>query len=169
MLETKIKGIDLKFETTNNLFSPRNVDKGTLAMLSVIEFNDNDKVCDLGCGYGLVGILAAKIIGQENVLMIDNDPEAVSTAKQNSILNNVPEIETVVSDGFFNTLTTGFTKIISHPPYHVDFSVPKAFIEKGFNRLNQGGALYMVTKRKRKKLKLRQALKRKENDFQFRG
>lgn len=42
---------------------------------------------------------------------------------------------------------TGFTKIISNPPYHLDFSVPKHFIEKGFNRLALGGSLWMVTKR----------------------
>jgi len=29
-----------------------------------------------------------------------------------------------------------------------DFSVPKMFIEKGFNRLRIGGRMYMVTKRK---------------------
>jgi len=31
---------------------------------------------------------------------------------------------------------------------HADFSVPKHFIEKGFNRLKVGGKIYMVTKRK---------------------
>jgi 16S rRNA (guanine1207-N2)-methyltransferase len=30
----------------------------------------------------------------------------------------------------------------------VDFSVPKHFIEKGFNHLKIGGKLFMVTKRK---------------------
>ena len=29
-----------------------------------------------------------------------------------------------------------------------DFSIPKHFIEKGFNRLRIGGKMYMVTKRK---------------------
>lgn len=37
---------------------------------------------------------------------------------------------------------------LSNPPYHADFSVPKEFIEKGFNRLQIGGKMYMVTKRK---------------------
>jgi len=148
MLHATIKDVDLKFETTNELFSPRNVDHGTLAMLSVIDFNESDKVCDLGCGYGAVGILAAKLIGSNNVTMIDNSEEAVSTAKQNTALNNVANIEVILSDGFSTVQTTDFTKIISHPPYHVDFAVPKAFIEKGFNRLKKDGALYMVTKRK---------------------
>ena len=146
MLQTTIKDIELKFETNDGLFSPKYIDKGTLSMLSVIDFGADDKVCDLGCGYGVVGILAAKQIGANHVLMVDNDKEAVLAAKHNAILNNVPEIDVEISDGFSNVQATGFTKIISHPPYHVDFSVPKAFIEKGFNRLCIDGAMYMVTK-----------------------
>jgi 16S rRNA (guanine1207-N2)-methyltransferase len=49
-----------RYEDSNEVFSPKNADKGTLAMLSVVEFDSNDKVLDLGCGYGIVGIFAAK-------------------------------------------------------------------------------------------------------------
>jgi 16S rRNA (guanine1207-N2)-methyltransferase len=61
----------------------------------------------------------------------------------------------VLSDGFRDFRESGFTKILSNPPYHADFAVPKHFIEKGFNRLVVGGAMFMVTKRElwyRKKL-----------------
>ena len=148
MLNTTIKNVALVFETANGLFSPKNIDLGTLAMLSVIEFDENDKVCDLGCGYGVVGILAAKLIGSEKVTLIDNDEQAIKATAKNVSLNQLPEMNVVLSDGFSNVQETNFTKIISHPPYHVDFSVPKNFIEKGFNRLEINGALYMVTKRK---------------------
>jgi len=148
MLKATIKNIELEFETTNDLFSPRSVDLGTLAMLSVIDFGENDKVCDLGCGYGVVGILAAKIIGSERVTLIDNDELAIRAARGNVSLNQLPDMNVILSDGFSNVKETNFTKIICHPPYHADFSVPKAFIEKGFNRLEKNGALYMVTKRK---------------------
>jgi len=40
-----------------------------------------------------------------------------------------------------------FTLILSNPPYHADFSVPKHFIEGGFKKLVAGGKLVMVTKR----------------------
>ena len=147
MITTLLKGIELRFETAETLFSPRAVDPGTLAMLSTIEFQPADKVLDLGCGYGVVGILAAKLIGSGRVLMLDNDPLAVEYAKANAALNGVAGIQVVKSEGLADLKESGFTRIICHPPYHVDFSVPKAFIEKGFNRLAMGGRLYMVTKR----------------------
>ena len=43
-------------------------------MLSLVDFEKGDKVLDLGCGWGVVGILAAKLIGPESVVMVDNDP-----------------------------------------------------------------------------------------------
>lgn len=147
MITTSLKGIDLRFEAAESLFSPRAIDPGTLAMLSTLEFQAADKVLDLGCGYGVVGILAARLIGAGRVVMLDNDPLAVECAKANAALNGVPHIPVVRSDGLTDLKESGFTKIICHPPYHVDFSVPKSFIEKGFNRLAMGGRMYMVTKR----------------------
>ncbi len=147
MIESQIKGITLRFETQQGLFSPNAVDKGTLAMLSCVDFTQSDKVLDLGCGYGVVGILAAKLIGEDRVVMSDNDERAVACAKRNAVLNDVPGIRTYLSDGVRDMDEKDFTLILSNPPYHEDFSVAKAFIEKGFNRLAMNGRLFMVTKR----------------------
>mgnify|MGYP001583249836 CR=1 FL=1 len=148
MINVNIKDIDMKFSTSNEVFSPQNVDKGTLAMLSTVEFKCDDKVLDLGCGYGVVGILAAKIIGALNVVMTDIDEQSVKLSRENIVLNGVQEIKLYQSDGFKSIDEKDFTLILSNPPYHVNFSVPKEFIEKGFNRLAIGGKMYMVTKRK---------------------
>lgn len=148
MILAKIKDIDLKFETEPSIFSPSFIDKGTLAMLSVVEFLSGDRVLDLGCGYGVVGILAAKLIGEENVVMCDIFEQAVEYAKINAALNGVPHINITLSDGFKNIAEGDFTLILSNPPYHVDFSVPKNFIEVSFRKLVVGGKLVMVTKRR---------------------
>ena len=79
--------------------------------------------------------------------MLDNDPEAVRCAAHNARENGVAAIRVELSDGFRNCRETGFTKILCNPPYHTDFSTAKHFIEKGFNRLAIGGALWMVTHR----------------------
>lgn len=148
MVEANIKGQDLVFKTSRTVFSPDGMDKGTLAMLKHVEFVAGDRVLDLGCGYGVVGILAAKLIGPDDVVMTDIDDEAIALAKENSILNDVSGIAIKQSDGFKNISEHNFSLILSNPPYHVDFKVPKHFIEKGFNRLKMGGRMYLVTKRK---------------------
>ena len=148
MVNELIKNIPLKFNTTPDVFSPGRVDRGTLAMLSVVEFAQNDKILDLGCGYGVVGITAAKIIGSQNVVMSDVCNKAVNLSRENALLNEVGDIKIILSDGFKHIQDKEFSIILSNPPYHADFSIAKHFIEKGFNRMCIGGKMFMVTKRK---------------------
>ena len=147
MIHAKIKNVDLKFETDSSIFSPNSIDNGTLALLSEIDFLPSDKVLDLGCGYGVVGILAGKLIGEENIIMCDISERAVEYAMKNAVINGVPDIKIRLSDGYQNVEENNFTLILSNPPYHADFSVPKKFIESGFSKLAMGGKLVMVTKR----------------------
>lgn len=147
MFQTEIKNEVLKFETNEEVFSPSGIDRGTLAMLSQVEFSEDDKILDLGCGYGVVGILAGKILGSEKVVMCDISSAAVEASKKNGILNELDNLKVIQSNGLDSIEETGFTKILSNPPYHVDFSVPKNFIEKGYKKLVTGGKMYMVTKR----------------------
>lgn len=147
-ISAEIMGHRLELETRPGLFSPEHVDRGTLAMLSVARLDAGMQVLDLGCGCGVVGILAAKICGEENITMCDIDPSAVETAVANAKRNGVSGVNAVVSDGLNHVDRTGFDMILSNPPYQTDFSVAKAFIEKGFNRLKIGGTLLMVTKRR---------------------
>lgn len=148
MIELTINSISLRFETGDNVFSPSAVDRGTLAMLSKVTFSEDDYVLDLGCGYGPVGIYAARLIGQDRVVMTDISQEALLLSKTNAELNGVGGIPFIESDGFQSIPQTGFTRILSNPPYHTDFSVAKGFIEEGYKRLVPGGRMYMVTKRR---------------------
>ena len=148
MITETLNGVSLIFKTEPSMFSPQSIDKGTLAMLSAVGFSKTDKVLDLGCGYGIVGIYAAKLIGEHNIIMSDIDAACVELAKRNAETNGVGGVSVIQSDGFSNIQDTDFSLILSNPPYHSDFSIPKHFIEKGFNRLMIGGKMFMVTKRK---------------------
>lgn len=148
MVTEKINGVLLSFETNEKVFSPSSVDEGTLSMLSQVEFKETDKVLDLGCGYGVVGILAGKLIGEQNVTMCDISEDAVGLSKVNAERNLLPHIRIIKSDGLDNVEDRNFTLILSNPPYHADFSVPKKFIEMGFHKLAVGGKMVMVTKRR---------------------
>ncbi|HZR78392.1 MAG TPA: 50S ribosomal protein L11 methyltransferase, partial [Chthoniobacterales bacterium] len=52
---------------------------------------------DLGTGTGILAI-AAKVLGAKSVIAIDNDPVAISTAKENARSNRIRGIEFRVSD-----------------------------------------------------------------------
>ena len=153
MFTCTINEVELTFETNKTSFSPLSVDKGTLAMLEVADLpqslTDGDKLLDLGCGYGVVGIYAAKATQAGLCVMSDVSKSCTELAKKNALRNGVLDgVKIVHSDGFAGITDSEFAVILSNPPYHADFKVPKHFIEKGFNRLKVGGVMYMVTKRK---------------------
>lgn len=147
MIEIEIWSNRLKFETEESLFSPEAPDRGTLAMLRSTELKEGEKVLDLGCGYGLVGISIARVVGQENVVMVDINEKAVEYAKKNAAGNGVDSVTVKLGSGLEPIEDNDFTLILSNPPYHTDFSVPKAFIENGFRHLAVGGRMVMVVKR----------------------
>lgn len=66
----------------------------TSMMLSYILENDfkGKAVLDMGCGTGILGILASKH-GAKTVAAIDFDPVCVESVEENKILNNVTNIE----------------------------------------------------------------------------
>lgn len=147
MIECTINGICLKMHTESSLFSPNSLDSGTRTMLSQIEFQSGQKILDLGCGYGVIGIYAAHFSGAENVTMVDINPIAIELARKNAMYHNLGAIHIFQSDGFQNIKEREFDLILSNPPYHVDFKVPKNFIESGFHHLKHGGRMVLVTKR----------------------
>lgn len=163
-LKLEYQGHKLEFVPDPELFSPGQIDRGTLAMLSEVSFEKGMKVLDLGCGYGVVGICAAAVAGPENIIMTDVNERAVELSRLNFKRNIITEAMTdqtpgsevmkgedagiFVSDGLKDIKDRDFDIILSNPPYHTDFSVAKEFIEDGYRALKTGGRMVMVTKRR---------------------
>ncbi len=147
LLKEKIFGQKIVLETGDYYFSPKGIDKGTMFLLSKVQVTEEDKVLDLGCGYGVVGIYIAGLTGGERVVMSDISEEALALTKANLELNGLNNVRVVKSNGLKDIPEKDFTLILSNPPYHADFSVAKAFIEEGYKHLVSDGRLIMVTKR----------------------
>ena len=146
-VEWHYDGFDYIFNTLESLFSYKQIDVGTRQMIECVNLQADGKVLDLGCGYGVVGIWAAHMIGSEKVKKSDINVDALKMATENAKANNLGKIQIVHSNGFDNIHDVDFTLVMSNPPYHTDFSVAKEFIEGSYKHLQRGGCLVMVTKR----------------------
>ncbi len=147
IIKEEINGTEIECETGEYYFSPGQVDRGTRLMLETVPLKPEDKVLDLGCGWGVVGIYAAKKLGGDHVVMCDILPEAVTLSTENLKRNGLENVKVIQSDGLKSVEDRDFTLILSNPPYHTDFAVAKGFIEDGFRKLAIGGRMALVTKR----------------------
>jgi 16S rRNA (guanine1207-N2)-methyltransferase len=116
------------------------------------------RVLDLGCGYGVIGIVLAKIYNI-CVVMSDVNERALELAGRNAINNGAGDKITriVKSDGFENILES-FDAIILNPPIHAGKSAVYKIYEDAYNYLNSGGRFFVVIQKKHGALSHKQKL-----------
>jgi ribosomal protein L11 methyltransferase len=69
-----------------------------LMMESMLPLNfENKSVLDMGCGTGILAILAVKL-GAAKVLAVDHDPQCIENTRENIALNNCQLIEVCQND-----------------------------------------------------------------------
>lgn len=150
----RLLGRDYIFETKPGLFSKDKIDDGTRLLVESIHMSEaltsvkNPVLLDLGCGYGVIGIVAANLAKSGKVYMVDTDIRAVKCAKINAKLNLLENTETLASDGFEQLESIMFDLVLSNPPTHLPKDVILEFLEGGKAHLKQDGKLYFVTERR---------------------
>ncbi len=137
------------FQTKPGLFSHTKFDSGTKLLLNTMEIAPTDKVLDLGCGYGAIGIIAATLAHNNTVYMVDTDIRAVKYAKTNARANNINNVEIMPSDGF-EALDKNlmFDVILSNPPNHSPKETFVEFFRGAKDHLKKNGKLFFVTERR---------------------
>jgi len=74
----------------------------SLMMEYILEENfENKTVLDMGCGTGILGILAANLLAK-NIVSMDNDPTCIESSKENQQLNKIVNMD--VREGSVNAI-----------------------------------------------------------------
>lgn len=132
------------FTTHDGLFSKGHVDEATDILLKSIP-PLSGSLLDMGCGYGCIGIVLAKMYNLK-LTQCDVNKMALDMTRVNCRDNNV-ESEIIKSDCFEN-ITGLFDTIVINPPIHAGKSVTYRMFEDSINHLNIGGCLYVVNLKK---------------------
>lgn len=95
-------------------------------------FNHGDikgkKVCDLGCGSGILGIGAA-LLGAREVTAIDIDKTAIKIARRNVKRLGLENVELIAGD--INCISGNFDTVIQNPPFGIQKKhADRKFLEK---------------------------------------
>lgn len=144
-IETTLASQLMRFRTTWGLFSPRNIDEGSLLLLNHIKVYPDDNILDLGCGYGPLGLTLAKIAKDGQTTLVDKDFMAVEYTRKNIQLNGINNAQVLLSNGFDQLNHPKFNLIVSNIPAKVGNEMLWLFLHDAFQSLEPGGRLVVVT------------------------
>lgn len=153
-----LRGVRLTFVTSTGVFSKTRIDRGTQLLIETLEIADGENALDLGCGYGAVGISAARLAPKCRVTMVDVNRRAVGLAKRNALINRVDNVDIVHGNGFEAVEGRLFNRIYTNPPYRAGKKLVFAWLEQSRDHLLDGGAFYIVGQRKQGILSVRERL-----------
>ncbi len=144
--EEPVLGKNMKFTSTWGLFSPEKLDDGSLMLLDHMEFRKADSSIDLGCGYGILGMTAARECPEGKHLLIDKDFVAIEYAKKNCFDNRLTNTEVQLSNGFRHVdPARRFDLVMSNLPAKASKEQHYLYLLDAYNAMNSGGRFYVVT------------------------
>ncbi len=147
------KGVSMKFRVAQDLFSSHKVDTGTAFLLQTLDDEDRytadagydfQKILDVGCGYGPIGLTLKKLDERRVVHMVDRDALALAYTRQNAVLNHIPDVETYGSLGYDDVQATDFDLIIANIPGKAGDRVIAHLLQDAAYHVKPGGIIAIV-------------------------
>lgn len=112
--------------------------KNILMLMEAYDFK-NKKVADIGCGSGILSIGALKL-GARELLVLDNDEQAIKTAEENLSYNFMADEQNVSFK--VNSLLDDIDETFDILLANIVASVIMLLSEDGYQKLNAGGLLF---------------------------
>jgi 16S rRNA (guanine1207-N2)-methyltransferase len=140
------RGQILTFAVDRGVFGSHGLDPGTALLIEALGVQPTDEVLDLGCGWGAVGIAAAKAAPKGRVVMTDVNRRAVHLARGNARRNGVTNAVARSGTLFGPVPEERFDVIATNPPYHAGRPLVLELLRQAPMHLKPGGRFLMVGK-----------------------
>ena len=152
-----LPGMDYQISNHANVFSREKLDIGSRFLIKHIPANKRyQRIVDLGCGNGLLGIVAAQSNSQAELLFVDESFMAVASAQQNFaaiVAAHAPQrsAQFSVTDCLQGQAKGSADLILNNPPFHQQKAVSSHIAEQMFREsksvLKTGGEFWVVGNR----------------------
>lgn len=134
------------FYTDNGVFSKDGLDFGSRLLLENIPLTEiGESLLDVGCGYGVFGIVLNKILGVK-VTMCDVNRRALHLAEKNIKENKCRDCSVIESNCYQN-INSKYSTIITNPPIRAGKKVVYEILEGAKDYLLPGGRLFFVVRK----------------------
>lgn len=134
------------FYTDNGVFSKDGLDFGSRLLLENIPLTEiGESLLDVGCGYGVFGIVLNKILGVK-VTMCDVNRRALHLAEKNIKENKCSDCSVIESNCYQN-INSKYSTIITNPPIRAGKKVAYEILEGAKDYLLPDGRLFFVVRK----------------------
>ena len=141
-----VRGHAFRFRTDAGVFSRGEVDRGTELLLAAFEAGSCELIMDLGCGYGVIGIVAARLSDGGHVILTDVNERAIRLARENLAANRIANAEVRLGNLYEPVAEMAFDHILSNPPIRAGRDVVDRIISDAPSHLLDGGSLWLVAR-----------------------
>ncbi|HKZ49746.1 MAG TPA: methyltransferase [Candidatus Nanoarchaeia archaeon] len=145
-IKARIRNFDLYLKSASGVFSLKEIDSASKLLIEKAELPKSGRILDLGCGYGAIGIVAAKACPGCDVILTDINRRAVKLAIENVLLNRV---NAEVRQGSIYEPVKGekFDVILLNPPIVAGRDIVLSMIRQAPAHLNKNGSLQIVARK----------------------
>jgi 16S rRNA (guanine1207-N2)-methyltransferase len=150
-IEFQLHGKNIRFTTSNAVFSKGGVDYGSRVLLETLtrlEKPLTGKILDVGCGYGAIGITLL-LLNQEIVMdMVDVNERALELAQVNASANQVADRARIWLSDQLAQVSDCYQSIVTNPPIRAGKAVVHGIYTQSYDSLVEGGRLFVVIQKK---------------------
>lgn len=144
--ECFLRGTKFIFYTDNGVFSKDGLDFGSRLLLETIPLEEvGGKVLDMGCGYGVLGIVLNKVLSC-SVDMVDVNLRAIHLASINIKENHCQNV-CVFESNVYSNINSKYTCIITNPPIRAGKKVVYDIVMNAQKYLEKDGVLFLVIRK----------------------
>ena len=137
---------DFYFYTDNGVFSKDGLDFGSRLLLESIPLDEfGGKVLDMGCGYGVFGIILNKITSCY-VDMVDVNLRALHLTKRNVEVNCCSNIS-VFESNVYENIHSKYSCIVTNPPIRAGKEIVYDMVMNAGKYLLDNGKLFLVIRK----------------------
>jgi 16S rRNA (guanine1207-N2)-methyltransferase len=140
------RGELLSFVVDAGVFASHGLDPGTALLIEHLALQDGARVLDLGCGWGPVGVAAAKSSPHGSVVLTDVNRRATRLAAENLGRNGVTNAEVRAGRLFEPVAGERFDLIATNPPFRAGRETVVEMLATAPQHLAPGGRLLVVGK-----------------------
>jgi len=146
--EAVLRGFRFRFLSDAGVFSRGGVDYGSRALIERMEVPPDARVLDIGCGYGPIGLTAARLAPRGHVTLTDVNERAAELARENAALNGIANVTVKTGDLYEPVAGETFDVILANPPIRAGKAVVHRLFAEAKAHLAPGGALWIVIRNK---------------------